>query len=157
MRHGRQAAGGRTAHAGVGDHAKLGTSCAWLDYDNDGWLDLFICNYVHYSLATDHACYEGGKRYYCRPNVYQPDTCILYHNRGDGSFQEVTKQTGVWNKTGNSLGVALMNPSTGYSVVWHIEIALMFVTLAAIGPLIRVSRVARSQNQQRFGLAELPI
>jgi BCD family chlorophyll transporter-like MFS transporter len=59
--------------------------------------------------------------------------------------------------TQGSLGVALMNPSTGYSVVWHIEIALMFVTLAAIGPLIRVSRVASSQNQQRFGLAELPI
>jgi enediyne biosynthesis protein E4 len=96
-----------TPHAGVGDLSKLGTSCAWLDYDNDGWLDLFICNYVQYSLATDHACYEGGKRYYCRPNVYQPDTCILYHNRGDGSFEDVTKQTGVWNKTGNSLGVAV--------------------------------------------------
>src|SRR5262249_47465308 len=37
-----------TGQAGVGDEGKLGTSCAWLDYDNDGWLDLFVCNYVHY-------------------------------------------------------------------------------------------------------------
>lgn len=56
-----------------------------------------------------------------------------------------------------SLGPALMNPSTGYSVVWHIEIALMFATLVAIGPLIRVSHINRSQSQQRFGLAEIPI
>jgi hypothetical protein len=96
-----------TAGAGVGDYGKLGTSCAWLDYDNDGWLDLFVCNYVQYSLATDHPCYEGGKRFYCRPNVYKPDTCILYHNQGDGTFADVTKQTGIWNKTGNSLGVAV--------------------------------------------------
>jgi BCD family chlorophyll transporter-like MFS transporter len=56
-----------------------------------------------------------------------------------------------------SLGPALMNPSTGYSIVWHIEIALMFATLVAIGPLIRVSQINRSQSQRRFGLAEIPI
>jgi hypothetical protein len=96
-----------TRTAGVGDYGKFGTSCAWLDYDNDGWLDLFICNYVRYSLASDHACYEAGKRYYCRPSVYKPDTCILYRNRGDGTFADVTKQAGILNQTGNSLGVAV--------------------------------------------------
>ena len=54
----RNDGGGRftdvTPQAGVDDHGKLGTSCAWVDYDNDGWLDLFVCNYVHYSIATDH-------------------------------------------------------------------------------------------------------
>ncbi|MDP2412172.1 MAG: BCD family MFS transporter [Pseudolabrys sp.] len=55
-----------------------------------------------------------------------------------------------------SLGPAMMHPSSGYSVVWYIELALMFATLVAIGPLIRVSRVARSKQQTRFGLAELP-
>jgi enediyne biosynthesis protein E4 len=109
----RNEGGGRfrdvTARAGVGDDGRLGTSCAWLDYDNDGWLDLFVCNYVQYSLATDHPCYEGGRRFYCRPTVYQPDTCVLYHNRGDGTlrFDDVTRQAGIWNKTGNSLGVAV--------------------------------------------------
>ncbi len=55
-----------------------------------------------------------------------------------------------------SLGPAMMHPASGYSVVWYLEIALMFATLVAIGPLIRVSRVARSKQQSRFGLAELP-
>ncbi|MET0445650.1 MAG: BCD family MFS transporter [Pseudorhodoplanes sp.] len=55
-----------------------------------------------------------------------------------------------------ALGAALNSPSTGYSVVYHIEIALLFVTLIAIGPLIRISYVTRFQSQQKFGLAELP-
>jgi hypothetical protein len=96
-----------TVPAGVTDDGRMGTSCAWLDYDRDGWLDLFVCNYVQYSLAADHSCYEAGRRYYCRPNVYKPDTCLLYRNRGDGTFDNVTKSTGVWNQTGNSLGVSV--------------------------------------------------
>ena len=58
--------------------------------------------------------------------------------------------------TQGALGAALNSPSTGYSVVYHIEIALLFVTLIAIGPLIRISYVTRFQSQQKFGLAELP-
>src|SRR5436309_487877 len=74
-----------TKQTGVGGGNRVGTSCAWLDFDNDGWLDLFVCHYVQYSLATDHPCYEAGKRLYCRPLVYKPDTCTLYHNNGDGT------------------------------------------------------------------------
>jgi BCD family chlorophyll transporter-like MFS transporter len=55
-----------------------------------------------------------------------------------------------------SLGPALVAPSTGYSVVYHIEIALLFATLVALGPLIRISYVARNRSTQKFGLAELP-
>ncbi len=55
-----------------------------------------------------------------------------------------------------ALGPALNSPSTGYSIVYHIEIALLFATLIAIGPLIRISNVRRSQSQTKFGLAELP-
>jgi len=55
-----------------------------------------------------------------------------------------------------ALGPALMSLSTGYSVVYHLEVALMFVTLVAIGPLIQISRVARRQTSTKFGLAELP-
>ncbi len=55
-----------------------------------------------------------------------------------------------------SLGPALASPSTGYSVVYHLEIALLFATLVAIGPLIRLSNVKRMKSQSRFGLAELP-
>ncbi len=55
-----------------------------------------------------------------------------------------------------ALGSVLMNPSTGYSTVYHLEIALLFATLVAIGPLIRVSNVARLRLNAKFGLAELP-
>jgi hypothetical protein len=107
----RNEGGGRfrdvTPQAGVGNQGRFGTSCAWLDYDNDGRLDLFIGNYVRYSLARDRPCYEGGRRYYCRPTVYPPDTCVLYRNRGDGKFEDVTVPAGIRNRTGNSLGVAV--------------------------------------------------
>jgi BCD family chlorophyll transporter-like MFS transporter len=53
------------------------------------------------------------------------------------------------------LGVALANPATGYSIVYHIEIALLFATLAVIGPLVR-SRNAAPQQELKFGLAEFP-
>ena len=55
-----------------------------------------------------------------------------------------------------SLGRALMDPSTGYSVVYHIEIALLFATLVAIGPLVRSARPNFSQPSSKFGLAEFP-
>ncbi len=54
------------------------------------------------------------------------------------------------------LGPALTGPSVGYSVVYHIEIALLFATLVAIGPLVRPSQEARTQSSSRFGLAEFP-
>jgi MFS transporter, BCD family, chlorophyll transporter len=54
------------------------------------------------------------------------------------------------------LGRGLMDPSTGYSVVYHIEIALLFATLVAIGPLVRSVRTGFSQPSSKFGLAEFP-
>ena len=54
------------------------------------------------------------------------------------------------------LGRALMDPATGYSVVYHIEIALLFGTLVAIGPLVRTTRPSFSQPSSKFGLAEFP-
>jgi BCD family chlorophyll transporter-like MFS transporter len=58
--------------------------------------------------------------------------------------------------TQGSLGPALNSPATGYSVVYHIEIGLLFATLVAIGPLITLSNISRYQSQSKFGLAELP-
>jgi len=58
--------------------------------------------------------------------------------------------------TGGALGPALTSSSTGYSIVYHLEVALLFATLVAIGPLIRISHVARMHTKTKFGLAELP-
>lgn len=95
-----------TAPAKVDDHGRWGTSCAWLDYDGDGFLDLFVCNYVRYSPEADRPCVEAGRRFYCRPTVYPPDACVLYRNQGDGSFRDVSREAGIDAFKGNALGIS---------------------------------------------------
>ena len=58
--------------------------------------------------------------------------------------------------TSGALGDALVDPSVGYSVVYHIEIALLFATLIAIGPLVRSAQAPRERSSSQFGLAEFP-
>jgi hypothetical protein len=101
-----------TAEAGVANRGHWGTSCAWLDYDRDGWLDLFVGNYIRYSLAADKPCYQQGRRYYCRPTSYPPDTCTLYRNLGPAAngrprFADVTRSAGIYKVAANALGVAV--------------------------------------------------
>jgi enediyne biosynthesis protein E4 len=98
-----------TAEAGVANRGKWGASAAWLDYDRDGRLDLFVCNYVSYaSLADDIPCYAAGeKRVYCIPVAYEAVPCTLYHNEGGGRFRDVTAASGIGAARGKSLGVAV--------------------------------------------------
>ncbi|MFO0982081.1 MAG: CRTAC1 family protein [Planctomycetota bacterium] len=84
------------------------TSAAWLDYDNDGWLDLFVCNYVRWSIAEDiKTSLTGLDKAFTKPDPYQGQSCVLYRNKGDGSFEDVSKKAGVYNPAGKSLGVAV--------------------------------------------------
>ncbi|HLK60751.1 MAG TPA: CRTAC1 family protein, partial [Chthonomonadaceae bacterium] len=97
-----------TVQAGVANAGGWGTSCAWVDYDRDGKLDLFVCNYVKYrTLADDIPCYEGGKRVNCRPGNHEPSACKLYHNEGGGPFKDVSLSSGIGRVLGKSLGVAI--------------------------------------------------
>jgi hypothetical protein len=98
-----------TAAADVADQGNWGTSCAWLDYDRDGRLDLFVCNYVRYaSLADDQPCYaSGGRRIYCIPSAYESSHCRLYHNEGNGRFKDVTVASRIGAARGKSLGVTV--------------------------------------------------
>ena len=95
-----------TADAGVGD-PKWSSSCAFADYDRDGDLDLYVVNYIEYSLENNPWCgpKEKGIRAYCEPNNFPglPDT--LYRNNGDGTFTDVTHESGIYNPTGKGLGV----------------------------------------------------
>lgn len=99
-----------TQSAGVGNKGNWGTSCAWVDYDHDGRLDLFVCNYVKYaSLADQQPCYAGirHKRVYCLPLHYAGSHCVLYHNEGNGRFRDVSVESGIAGAPGKSLGVAI--------------------------------------------------
>ena len=96
----------RAAQAGVDDPG-FGTSCTFFDYDRDGDLDLYVTNYVDWSESLEVPCYSiQGVRDYCNPVVYKkPSVDLLYRNRGDGTFENVTKTAGIASETGNGLAV----------------------------------------------------
>jgi enediyne biosynthesis protein E4 len=86
------------------------TSALWLDYDRDGWLDLFVCNYVRWSEEHDVFCsLDGTHKSYCTPEAYRGDTCWLFHNRGNGTFEDVTATSGIFDSSSKSLGVAMFD------------------------------------------------
>jgi hypothetical protein len=98
-----------TAKAGVGDPG-FSTSAIWFDYDKDGKLDLFVCNYVEWSIDKDLYCTLDGKnKSYCTPESYKGQSSTLYHNQGDGRFENVTQRAGLQEPTGKSLGVAMID------------------------------------------------
>jgi enediyne biosynthesis protein E4 len=98
-----------TTRAGVGDPG-LSTSAAWFDYDRDGALDLFVANYVQWSPETDLRCSLDGKsKSYCTPETYKGQSSTLYHNKGNGTFEDVTRKAGLYDPSSKSLGVALID------------------------------------------------
>ena len=94
-----------TKSAGVGGSG-WSTSAAWVDYDGDGKLDLFVCHYCKWSIAKDIYC-GGQTKIYCTPKAYSGESCRLYHNEGNGRFTDVTKNAGIWNDRGKSLGICI--------------------------------------------------
>jgi enediyne biosynthesis protein E4 len=99
-----------TEKAGLGGRTGFSTSALWFDYDRDGLLDLLVCNYVKWSPNRDVFCSVDGKRKsYCTPEAYHGDTCWLFHNRGNGSFEDVTAKSGIFDPTSKSLGVAMLD------------------------------------------------
>jgi len=97
-----------TARAGL-RNAEFTVSAAWLDYDRDGLLDLFIGNYVRWSPAVEIVCAQDGVRGYCGPNAYKPLAPALYRNRGGGRFEDVTARAGLAAATDKAMGVAVLD------------------------------------------------
>lgn len=99
-----------TDKAGLGGRSAFSTSAMWFDYDRDGHLDLFVCNYVKWSPEHDVYCSVDGKRKsYCTPEAYHGSTCWLFRNKGDGTFEDVTAKSGIFDASSKSLGVALLD------------------------------------------------
>ena len=99
-----------TGDSGTGNGARWGSSTAWLDYDRDGRLDLFICNYLRYELAKDVVCRNRlGEKSYCTPRYYDGLPATLYRNEGGGRFRDVSKESGIAAHPGKGLGVTVLD------------------------------------------------
>lgn len=99
-----------THSSGLGGRKAFSTSAIWFDFDRDGLLDLFVCNYVKWSAEHDVFCSLDGKhKSYCTPEAYHGETCWLFHNRGNGTFEEVTATSGIFDASSKSLGVAMLD------------------------------------------------
>lgn len=103
------------AKAGVttagGKLKRWNTGCAFLDYDRDGWLDLFVANYIDFDPATvpvpeSGLCQYKGLKVACGPPGLQGGRNILFRNNRDGTFTDVSEKAGIWKTPGTySLGV----------------------------------------------------
>jgi hypothetical protein len=99
-----------TRSSGIDGRQAFSTSAIWVDVDRDGWLDLFVCNYVKWSAEHDVFCsLDGRQKSYCTPEAYRGDTCWLFRNNRDGTFTDVTATSGVFDTSSKSLGVALLD------------------------------------------------
>ncbi|MGB2663356.1 MAG: CRTAC1 family protein [Candidatus Acidiferrum sp.] len=99
-----------TQKAGLMGPKEFSTSAAWVDYDKDGNLDLVVGNYVQWSIEGDLYCTLDGKsKSYCTPESYKGTAVRLWHNRGDGTFEDATKKAGVGEPTSKTLGIAVLD------------------------------------------------
>jgi len=99
-----------TRSSGLAARQRFSTSALWFDFDRDGLLDLFVCNYVKWSPEHDVFCSLDGKhKSYCTPEAYRGETCWLFRNRGNGTFEDVTATSGIFDSSSKSLGVAMLD------------------------------------------------
>ena len=94
-----------TDGAGVENPERWGASAAWIDYDRDGLLDLFVCNYAELSFANPITCDHKGIPAYCDQKSYTPSRSRLFRNRGDGAFEDVSKASGIDGHRSRAFGV----------------------------------------------------
>ena len=99
-----------TKSAGLWGPNEFSTSAAWVDYDRDGKLDLVVGNYVQWSQPGDLFCtLDGTHKSYCTPESYKGTSVRLWHNLGNGKFEDATQKAKIFDTTSKSLGVAVLD------------------------------------------------
>jgi hypothetical protein len=99
-----------TKAAGLWGPNEFSTSAAWVDYDRDGKLDLVVANYVQWSEQADLYCtLDGAHKSYCTPESYKGTAVRLWHNLGNGRFEDATQKAGLGEPTSKSLGIAVLD------------------------------------------------
>jgi hypothetical protein len=94
-----------TKQSGV-DDSRWTTSASFFDYDRDGWLDLMVVNYADFSVSNSPNCYAATTaRDYCTPRVFRAPGNRLFHNKGNGGFEDVTGAAGIDKEFGHGLGI----------------------------------------------------
>jgi hypothetical protein len=96
-----------SSRSGTSDQSAWSVSASFVDVDRDGWLDLFVGNYLNYTLEAHTPCFNrSGPLDYCPPDVYRAQPSRFYRNRGDGTFVDATAAAGLAREFGPALGVA---------------------------------------------------
>jgi hypothetical protein len=84
-----------TTKSGLNNHGRWAAGAVWFDYDNDGDADLFVVNYVKWDATSERECVVNGKPDYCHPKFYAAQANALYRNNGDGTFTDVSSESGI--------------------------------------------------------------
>lgn len=99
-----------TNKAGLGNRSAFSSSAMWVDIDRDGHLDLLVCNYVRWAPEFDVFCSSDGKnKSYCTPEAYRGATNWLFRNKGDGTFEDITARSGLFDASSKSLAVTMLD------------------------------------------------
>jgi hypothetical protein len=95
----------------TGIHPRFGklwsVAAAWVDIDNDGWLDLVVSNYVQWDPKLEPRCGPPQQRLYCDPSAYHDTPAQLFRNNGDGTFSDITESSGLGAQLGKGMGIAV--------------------------------------------------